>query len=47
MDKAQSEAYDRGAVDALRIVARLYKGRVIWPGDLLDLANEWEEENKQ
>ena len=35
------EAFDTGALDALSYVAESFRGRVIWPGDLEKIADEW------
>lgn len=34
-------AFDEGAIFALRKVAEENKGRVTWPGDLKDIADDW------
>lgn len=45
----KSADYERGYIAALRETAQKFKGRMIWPGDLRDMADEieghktWEE----
>jgi hypothetical protein len=34
-------SFDEGAMFALRKVAEEHRGRVIWPGDLLKIAEDW------
>jgi len=40
--KQRREAFDVGAIHALMSVAEEFRGRQIWPGDLVKIATEWE-----
>ena len=42
LDETRRLSFDKGAVAALREVATQFKGRQIWPGDLLEIADRWE-----
>lgn len=41
-NQTKRDSFDEGAVAALREVAAQFKSRQIWPGDLIDIAHEWE-----